>query len=210
MPKDLVFIDTETSGLDPENPCHELLEIAAVRLDPMTMVESLRVHLYVKPVFIVDPEAAAINGYNEEKWAKAGAVYVDEALPFLFDILHCATPAGQNIEFDLAFLSREYRRSKLYQPKMNYHRVDLMSLAYPLVVAGRIPGVSLKYQTKFFGFGEQRHTAMEDVEHEIAVFRRLMTTYVNSWRDTNKLWPYEPDCSACCGTGRAQPPKVGK
>lgn|GEM_PF-1166064 len=229
MRRDLVFIDTETSGLDAANPQHEVLEIAVVRLNPLTMERRGVAHLYFLPEHPVGPAAAAINGYSADLWRDRAARPIGDSLARLTPLFDGATPAGQNIDFDMRFLAREYGRIGNATPAFDYHRVDLMSLAYPLVLAGLLPGVSLKYQTRYFELGEQRHTAMEDVLHEIEVFERVMERYVNLWRDHavlppqlaqcrvcancknwgfGSVWPFNKStCGACDGSGLVPPPE---
>ena len=62
----VVFLDVETTGLDPR--AHEIVEIAIVALDGQVLLDTK-----VKPQNIeaASPRALEINGYNEADWADA-------------------------------------------------------------------------------------------------------------------------------------------
>ena len=104
----LVFVDCETTGLDPA--CHELIEIAALRVHPQTLAVESEVALKVRPERIedADPEALRINGYSEDAWADA--VSLDEAMAQLAPVLEGAMPAGHNVAFDRGFLDAAWTR----------------------------------------------------------------------------------------------------
>jgi len=63
MSENLVFLDTETTGLDDDA---EVIEIAIVDSTGAVLFESL-----VKPTVPVDPEAAAIHGIGPDRLATA-------------------------------------------------------------------------------------------------------------------------------------------
>lgn len=68
---DLVFVDVETTGLDPER--HELLEVAAVRVHPHTLEPLDHASARVRPGRLADanPRALEVNGYTDEAWRDA-------------------------------------------------------------------------------------------------------------------------------------------
>lgn len=178
--KDLCFIDCETGGLDPATS--SIIEIAAVRVDPITLETKSALHRAVKPILTVGVEAAKVNGYSPEKWAERGAVTCAQMLSELEEIgiLHSAIPAGQNPAFDMKFLRHWWttlqERGELHNdfPKMDYHLIDVATLVVPLWTTGLIPGLSLRHTSPLFGLGEQRHDAMSDVRQTIEVFRHVV------------------------------------
>jgi DNA polymerase III epsilon subunit-like protein len=94
-------------------------------------------------------------------------------------LLGC-TPAGQNPGFDMRFLKQAYARAGRPLPKHDYHLIDVAVLAWPLQLAGLVPGVSLRHTAKFFGLGDQTHTAVSDLKQTLAVYRSLMNKYTRA------------------------------
>jgi len=178
---DLAFTDVETSGIDEKE--HQILELAIVRLDPRTMVEKQRYHRYFMPTKPVPEEAARINGYSEALWRERGAEEMrGEDLTDIGNVLHGAAFAGQVVGFDKRFLWAAHDRMARPYPTMDYHMIDIAVFGWPLVIAGRTRGLSLKYTRKFFGLpGEQAHTALCDVLDEIEVYKFFMQAYMNVW-----------------------------
>lgn len=195
--RDLVWIDTETTGLDSER-CH-ITEIAAVRYDPVTYRWKDEASFLVWPGKDAHWEDEARQmGFDHDKWGEGGAVHVDVALARILPMFADATPAGQNVNFDTRFMESARRglvasnsRRRVPEahpmsdrwietpwPAHDYHRVDLMALAWPLYAAGQIPGVSLRHTSKFFGVpDDQAHRARRDVHDSIHVYQGIMRLY---------------------------------
>lgn len=184
---DLFFIDVETGGLTEQE--HDIVEIAVYRMQhrrrdrPLHEQELFCVdmlHRYVLPKFPVTPDAAAINGYSEELWEQRGAVPMWDVFPDIDRLLAGATPAGWNPAFDMRFLTQAYDRANRAMPKHDYHLVDVSNLVWPMVVAGTLPGQSLRYATRHFGLGEQKHTAKDDLDKTVSIYVRLMSAYMGA------------------------------
>ena len=111
-PRPIVCLDLETGGLNPE--FHEILSIAAIRLDPHTLEEQARLLVHVAPERPdrVDAKAAQINGYTPEEWARRGAVPLREAMRQLWRIFgglwKCDAIGHNAAAFDALFLVRAF------------------------------------------------------------------------------------------------------
>jgi DNA polymerase-3 subunit epsilon len=178
--KDLVWFDTETTGLNAES--NGIIEIACVRTSPdaSEIIDEYQTKIVIEPErYIVDDEALRINGYTKEKWASAcsleqAMIDVVDRMPFGVQL------AGHNVPFDLAFLKFSLKRCGLKVPNFYYHTVDTMSLGHPLVVKGHIPNVKLVTLSNFFGVEHiDAHTAMADVKACIGVYRKILAYYPN-------------------------------
>ncbi len=188
----LIVIDTETGGLFPHEHC--IIELSAKHVivdhDKRRVgVGSDHFHRFVKPDRPVHPQAAAINGYSEEKWRGAQRMnHVAEAffgwltsIPFE-DLIW----TGQNVTgFDLPFLRGDLDRCGMKlpgKPKFARRVLNTESLCFPLLVKGDVAGVGLSDLRVWAGeSGDQHHTASKDVDDTIAVIMRYFTQEV--WRE---------------------------
>lgn len=182
--RDLAFIDVETTGLEPDY--HEVIEVAAVRLDPRTLDIQVEMDAKVRPdrPERAEREALEQNGYTPEDWTDARPLV--EVLAQLTPVLSGCCLAGHNVGFDWAFLRSSYRRVDALQPDVDYHFVDTASLAWPLVAAGLIERPKLEALCNHFGISnEGAHSAPADVRRTIEVYRRLMPmlepTFLARW-----------------------------
>ena len=119
----LLWIDVETTGLNPE--MNEVIDIAIVEttLDGR-VVTSFNSKVAFK--FGITEGAAKVNGYTEEKWKGApswGQVQAEIASLFSHDTKYIA--AGWNIAFDLSFVSHALAKAGL---NVSYHGLDLFGM----------------------------------------------------------------------------------
>ncbi len=101
-----VVIDTETTGLDPQDG-HRIVEVACVEL-LHHVPTGRKFHRYVNPERDMPAEAFAVHGLTTEFLAEhpTFAAAADELIAFIGDdrvVIH-------NAEFDLAFLNMELTR----------------------------------------------------------------------------------------------------
>jgi DNA polymerase-3 subunit epsilon len=170
--KALAFVDLETTGLDPSR--HDIVEVAVLRVDARTLEVLAEYHTLVAPERLDDaqPEALAICGFSKAAWTNA--VPLREALLAVAPLLEGALVAGHNVGFDWAFLEAGYRRAGLALPRVDYHRLDTASLAWPLVASGELSSLSLDSLATYFGLDRPRpHRALADARCALEVARRL-------------------------------------
>jgi DNA polymerase III epsilon subunit-like protein len=99
-----IWLDTETGGLDPQK--YALLSIALY--DPCQGFEFYS-KIKPEPGLLIDPQAARINGYNEEDWKDTPReqdvlTYVRNII-YTYDFL-----GGANVHFDRMFLEAGFKR----------------------------------------------------------------------------------------------------
>jgi DNA polymerase-3 subunit epsilon len=175
--RDLVFIDTETTGLDPLK--HELLELAAIRTTPDGREVTATYHALIRPTRIetADTAALSVNGYTPEKWS--GAVDCETALGELAKLVTDAVVVGHNVSFDLGFINEAARAYSTTIPWYKY-KIDTASLAWPLAVKGLIKTQSLQNVEGFFGMTrDERHRALGDADACRRVYLELCEFYLN-------------------------------
>jgi len=162
MPHNLLWVDTETSGLLPHT--HEITQIACILTDltARTVLGGFTAWMNLEHPERADPRSLALNGYPEHGWAEPQSrarVAASAA-----SLSKGAILAGHNVAFDEAFL-----RSLLYEhdfeSEWDYHRLDTASLVYPWFAAGRVRSLSLRDVAPFFGVPHQNnHDAADDAE----------------------------------------------
>lgn len=129
----VVFLDTETTGLDPAT--EELFEIAAI--DGATGDEFV-FHLEPLPEVVdrMHPKAAEVNRFHERtaapdwKWDSPHRV-ADK----LDRVLNGAHIVGAVPDFDARFLTAWYGHMQMPVPRWHYHLIDIESMAVGWLIA---------------------------------------------------------------------------
>ena len=173
------FIDVETTGLDPTE--HEIIEIALIRTDgQFSILDKYETKILPRHIETASKKALEINGYDPDVW-EAEAVSLEEALETIDELLEDAIPAGQNTQFDLGFLKAAYRSLEREVSWYNYHSLDTASLAVPLMMSGKIKGLSLRRVCAYLGVINQApHRAYGDVLATMRVAQILTKMYRHS------------------------------
>ena len=156
---DLIYLDTETTGLDPFS--HEVWEIAwAVGDGP---VETMQVRHSLAGA---DVMALRINGYVD-RWEKA-ATDTDEA--GLRNTLSGATLVCSNPSFDEAFLRQRWGRTPWH-----HRKIDIATYAMPALGLDRPVGIAQIAER--LGVRAPDHTAAGDVLTLRACYIELAARY---------------------------------
>jgi DNA polymerase III epsilon subunit-like protein len=165
--KELVFLDLETTGLDPN--IHEIIEIAIVNLNGDVLINSK-----LKPLHIerAQPEALYINGYSEEKWADAPLL--SEMADQIASCLKDKIVAGHNVSFDLSFVKSSLSSvDKELLSGIGYHKVDTATLAF--AVLKNVESLSLMPLCQLAGIEiAQAHRALDDIQATRKLYIKLM------------------------------------
>jgi len=177
----LVFVDVETTGLDPHK--HEILEVAAVLAYPDGDTPSFY-EAKIKPERIEDahPKALEVNGYTEEAWASARPLSM--VLPELVAFMEGAVIGGQNTRFDVGFINASIKRLSM-DLRIDYHLVDVATLAYEHLVPLGLGSLSLFNICKFIGIPPEPrvHQALNGAERARDVYYALhQATWVDRFR----------------------------
>ena len=174
--RDLVFIDTETTGLSPRR--HEVIDIWArrVRADTLDLVAEAGGLVLPKRIDEADPEALAINGYDPDRWAAEARPWADvwaEVEP----LIDGATIVAHNIAFDARMINAACIRDSCASIVNHDAGIDTVDLAQPLKASGLVGSVSLDTLVGHFGIeidGALAHSARGDVLRTVEVYRRLV------------------------------------
>jgi DNA polymerase-3 subunit epsilon len=177
----LLFIDTETGGLNPYE--HSLLSLAMVVWEDMEIIDSQEL-LINDGILSVTEEALSINKIDIEKH-KQSAISSSQAIEkiFLFISKHFPrkrkiTLAGHNVHFDANFLRFFFSRNdKNFSEFFSHRIIDTSSILYYLYLAGHIKQRAISSDEAFDLFGikvEGRHTAIGDAIATAKLFSRLL------------------------------------
>ena len=105
MQKRQVVLDTETTGIDP-NQGHRIIEIGCVELINRRFTGN-NYHVYINPDRIVEQEAIDVHGITNEFLADKPK-YRDISQAF-FDYINGAELVIHNAAFDVGFMDHEFR-----------------------------------------------------------------------------------------------------
>jgi DNA polymerase III subunit epsilon len=181
MPDRLLFIDTETGGLDPDK--HSLLSIAMVIWEDMEIVDSKEI-LINDGILSVTKEALAVNRIDIEKH-KQSAVSSSQAVDHIFAFIGKHFPgkgkitlAGHNVHFDAHFLrSFLSANNKDFSKYFSHRMIDTSSILHYLYLLGQISQKAVSSDEAFAFFNIQvlgRHTALGDAIATAELFTKLL------------------------------------
>lgn len=156
LPPIFVVLDTETSGMRPDDG-HSIVEIAAQKVVGRQVVEEFVT--LVNPGHLMDRAAMEIHGISQAQLEAEGRlpaqVFADfehfvKALPLI----------AHNVGFDMAFLHAHYDR--LLRPRLTNPTIDSIGLARQVLL---LPSYSLQSVARFLQIPQPNaHRALGDVE----------------------------------------------
>jgi DNA polymerase-3 subunit epsilon len=174
--KNLAFIDIETTGFNPET--QEIIEIGCIIVKQNNGVPAEIIHefeLKIKPEKLenADPEALAINGYNEAEWLFASTL--EQAMVVFAEKTKDCIFVAHNAAFDWSFVSKAFSLTGV-ENKMFYAKIDTISFA--LAKLHRDPELtrySLAALCERFGITNDRaHSALADTRAMVEIYRKLV------------------------------------
>lgn len=181
MPDRLLFIDTETGGLDPDK--HSLLTLALVVWEDRNIIDSLEIAVN-DGVNCVTQEALSINKIDIGKHLQTALSMpeaIDQVMSFTgkhFTGKEKITLAGHNVHFDAGFLKKFFSANHIDFSEIFSHRlIDTSSILHYLYLAGRIEKKAISSDDAFALFDievEGRHTALGDATATVKLFSKLL------------------------------------
>ena len=169
--KAICFLDTETTGLDPQRA--EVIEVAVIRRDPDGT--ETRFHTLIKPERIEDahPKALEVNGYADDPSRWDDAPTMAEVGDQIADITRNSVICGHNVSFDEAMISANFKRSGVKR-RIPYHKIDTVTLAWEHLVPMGLERMSMDRIREFLGWSKEgAHTAMKDAEDAMSLYDLL-------------------------------------
>lgn len=175
----LAFIDTETTGFDPDT--HELIEIGVVLVDQdwtngkpeFKLVEEFEVKIFPTHIQSADPISLKINKYKEEDWIDAKDL--KSALKILNTKTKDSIMVAHNLCFDASFIDRAYKQTGV-KSEMHYLRIDTITMAFAkLHNRDDIDKYSLRTLCEYFKIeNKNAHSALSDAKALFELFKHLI------------------------------------
>ena len=177
----ILFIDTETGGIDPAS--HSLLSLALVVWKELEVRASIEI-LVNDGVLNVTEKALEINGIDlaEHKKKAVSPVFALQQFNQFLDIHFSKDEkiilGGHNINFDVNFLNAFLTRNGYnLQQRFSHRFVDTSSILFYLYLTGKIKRKLTASQDAFDYFGitvQGRHTALGDAFATAQLFSKLI------------------------------------
>lgn len=173
--KNLAFIDIETTGFDMER--QEIIEIGCViakQQDGVAgdIIDEFEIKIKPERLNEADPEALAINGYNEAAWMFA--LDLKQAMEMFAEKTKECVMVAHNIGFDYSFIAKAFSSTQV-ENKMFYAKIDTIS--YALAKLGKNPEVTrfaLGALCEHYGIENERaHTALADARATYELYKKL-------------------------------------
>ena len=167
----LIFLDTETTGLDP-NQGHEIIEIAMITRYSTGKEEVF--HTKIKPQRLrnAHPKALEVNGYNEKDWADA--MKMEDAIIEISERLQYGLIVGYNPYFDWSFIKAAMYEYGI-QPSWRIRALDCMVLAYEHLRPSGLRYLSLDAVRDFLGWEKEgAHSALKDTRDCIRLWDMII------------------------------------
>jgi len=170
--RNIAITDIETSGdIFTEN---EILEIGLVLVNSKTLEIIDTLNVKVKPEHIENAVPAALerNGYKEENWKEA--VSLKEAMEQYASKTKDALFYAYNVSFDWGFMNEAFRKTGV-KNLMDYHRIDLMSMAY-LKYKNKLNSLSFNSVSELMGIPKEPmpHSALNGAMQAYYLLKNLI------------------------------------
>lgn len=176
----LAFIDTETTGTNPD--VHEIIELAVIiaRQVPcegkgpkLEIIEECEWKIKPEHLERADDQALRVNGYNEVDWMFA--VDRKKAMEEFAKKTQSCSFVSHNLVFDYAFVSKAFEETGV-ESRMHYAKIDTISLAFArLYDAPQADKFSLRFLCSLLKVENAKaHTALADTRALVQVYKKLM------------------------------------
>ncbi len=175
----LAFIDTETTGFDPDT--HELIEIGVVLVDQdwsgtkptFKIVDEFDIKIKPNHIETADPVSLRVNKYDPIDWVLAYTL--KEGMQILSDKTKDCIMVAHNLCFDAGFLDRAFKATSVVNT-MHYLRIDTITMSFAKL-HGRddIDKYSLRTLCEYFKIeNKNAHTALADARALHTLYEKLV------------------------------------
>lgn len=182
MTKKIMFLDTETGGLNPNTA--SLLSIGLVAWENGEIIDKREIFIK-NEIFKITPQAIAINKIDLVHFVEhsiSPSEAINDVIAFVKknfgECIGNVTIGGHNTNFDINFLKKFFTSHKLEFNKIFSHRfIDTSSVLKFLYYAGKFPEDMSSSDRAFRYFGiypDKRHSALGDAIATAKLFTELI------------------------------------
>lgn len=173
-----IFIDTETTGLDPIK--NQILTIGIVIVDSnLNISYQEEIKIKQQDWAIINQKAMEINKIDLLLHNKSAIGELDACTSIIeilkkYDLINSQL-YGHNVSFDITFLKKMFERNIVNYP-FDYHFNDTMVLAISLKDAGliTIDSFSLSKMCAGYGINFNFHNALDDALASVELYKKFM------------------------------------
>lgn len=169
----LAFTDLETTG--DIFGVHEIIEIGLVIADQRSLEVIDELNIKIKPLHIENAVLAALtkNGYKQDNWQDA--ISLQEGIEQYAKKTAGSIFFAYNATFDWGFMNEAFRQTGI-EDKMDYHRFDVMSIAFIKLKNKGLQKWRLSEVAKYLGIPEEpmSHRAINGARTALAVYQKLL------------------------------------
>lgn len=176
----LAFIDTETTGTDPNK--HEIIELAVIiarqvpregRGPKLEIIEECEWKIKPTHLETAEEQALRVNGYNEVDW-----MFASELKPVMEQFAkktQSCSFVSHNLVFDYAFVQKAFEETGV-ENLMHYAKMDTISMAFArLYDAPQADKFSLRALCELLKVDNTKaHTALADTRALVECYRKMM------------------------------------
>jgi len=149
---DLVFVDVETTGLDPVND--RIIEIGIVKIDRDERISTFS--QLINPGYKISKEVRLLTGIRLKDLESAPTF--DDVLKDILDFIKADLFIAHNAKFDYDFLSEELFRHDLDLPLTHIDTIKLAKIFYPNYLTYSLDSIIARMKLSV----EKRHRGLDD------------------------------------------------
>lgn len=165
--KNLVCIDTETTGVDKKNDV--IIQIAAVKVNGDTLEKIDSICYYIKPMidFTIDEGACSKHGLTKEFIMENGKTLKEIGQDFINFIDGCDILSYNGGAFDISFINKDFSNAGFVIDWSKYNSIDVFNIECKLT-SRKLENIYKKYTGNVL---ENAHDALSDVMATIEVYK---------------------------------------
>jgi len=171
----IAITDLETTGTNPR--LHEIIEIGLILInqDSFEILDKLDLKVMPEHIETASESALKLNGYNNIDWQNSK--HLKEAMEIYSRKTAGALFCSHNVTFDWSFIYEAFQITGI-ENKMDYHRLDILTIAWLLLRKSNIEIFSLDSIASYLGIEKEPlpHRAINGAFKAYEVFKKIISS----------------------------------